>query len=151
MTPSHVAISNLLYLYAEKMDAGDFEGAAELFCHAWVHVQGGHTLDAAGLLTLWRKHVVVYPCGTPRTRHVVTNPIIEIDEAVGRATARSYYTVLQATDGLPLQPIAAGRYHDTFEQVFEREDATWRFSARDYSLLDMTGDMSWHLRDYPGL
>jgi hypothetical protein len=54
---------------------------------------------------------------------------------------RSCYTVLQATDTLPLQPIAAGRYLDEFERV----DGVWRFSFRDYSQLDMIGELSWHL------
>jgi hypothetical protein len=49
--------------------------------------------------------------------------------------------VLQATDELPLQIVAAGRYHDTFEQV----DGSWRFSYRDYSMLDLKGDLSGHL------
>lgn len=84
----------------------------------------------------------LYPCGTPRTKHVVTNPIIEIDEKRGRATSRSYYTVYQATEELPLQVIALGRYHDEFERV----DGVWRFSYRDYSLLDLMGDLRFHLK-----
>ncbi|MCY1459320.1 hypothetical protein D9M71_767860 [compost metagenome] len=54
---------------------------------------------------------------------------------------RSCYTVLQATDTLPLQPIASGRYFDEFERM----DGVWRFSFRDYSHLDMMGDLSAHL------
>jgi 3-phenylpropionate/cinnamic acid dioxygenase small subunit len=84
----------------------------------------------------------IYACGTPRTKHVITNPIIEIDEDAGTATCRSYYTVLQATDDLPLQVIAAGRYHDTFERV----NGAWRFKYRDYSLLDLKGNLSGHLQ-----
>ena len=85
--------------------------------------------------------MVLHPCGTPRTRHVVTNPIIEVDEAAGTATCRSCYTVLQQTETLPLQVIAAGRYLDTFARV----DGQWRFASRDYSLFDMPGDLSQHL------
>ncbi|MBV8930111.1 MAG: nuclear transport factor 2 family protein, partial [Mycobacteriaceae bacterium] len=84
--------------------------------------------------------VVVHPDGTPRTKHVVTNPIIEIDE--NTATCRSYYTVLQQTDTLPLQVIVSGRYHDRFERV----EGRWRFCYRDYSLMDLIGDLSQHLR-----
>ena len=73
--------------------------------------------------------------------HVIANPIIEVDETAGTATCRSYYTVLQATDSLPLQVIAAGRYHDNFE----RADGKWRFSYRDYTLFDLAGDLSDHL------
>ncbi|MGH7489887.1 MAG: nuclear transport factor 2 family protein, partial [bacterium] len=77
----------------------------------------------------------------PRTKHVITNPIIEVDEAAGTAMCRSYYTVLQATDAVALQVVAAGRYHDEFECV----DGQWRFSFRDYSMLDLQGDLHDHL------
>ena len=73
---------------------------------------------------------------------MVTNPIVEVDESAGTATCRSYYTVLQQTETLPLQVIAAGRYHDTFARV----DGAWGFASRDYSLFDMQGDLSQHLR-----
>ena len=136
-------IANLLYRYAEFMDAGDFAGAASLFDHARLRVGGGGdgTVDAATILTVWESGVRRYPDGTPRTKHVVTNPIIEVDEAAGTATCRSYYTVLQQTDDLPLQPIVAGRYHDLFQRV----DGEWRYVFRDYSLMDMIGDVSQHL------
>ncbi|GAB3625338.1 hypothetical protein PTE30175_01507 [Pandoraea terrae] len=142
MSHSAVEIANLLYRYAEMMDAGDLEGVAALFRHARVKVKDSEEmLDEAGILRLWKQYVKIYPCGTPRTKHVITNPIIEVDETSGKATARSYYTVLQATSELPLQPIAAGRYHDEFERVGQ----TWRFCYRDYSLLEFTGDLRFHL------
>jgi len=142
MSNSMLAITNLLYGYAEAFDAGDLERAAKLFRHARIKVRDRvELLDEIGLLALWREHVKIYPCGTPRTKHVVTNPIIEIDESAGKASARSCYTVYQATENFPLQLIATGRYHDQFERV----DGIWRFAHRDYSLLDMIGDMSFHL------
>lgn len=146
MTPSAVDIANLLYLYAERLDAGDLPGVAELFRHARIKTkEGAPTIGAEELLALFSASVKRYACGTPRTKHVVTNPIIEIDEATHRATARSYYTVLQSVDGLALQPIAAGRYHDAFERV----DGVWRFSFRDYTLFDFAGDLSHHLNPIP--
>jgi hypothetical protein len=72
---------------------------------------------------------------------VTTNPIIDVDDNAGTATCRSYYTVLQQTEDLPLQTIVAGRYHDGFERV----DGRWRFSYRDLTLIDMVGDVSRHL------
>jgi len=142
MTQSAVDIANLLYRYAELIDAGDLPGVAGLFRHARIKTrEGAPTIGADELLVLFSASVKRYPCGTPRTKHVVSNPIIEIDEAAHRATARSYYTVLQAVDGFPLQPIAAGRYHDAFERV----DGVWRFSFRDYTLFDFAGDLRYHL------
>jgi 3-phenylpropionate/cinnamic acid dioxygenase small subunit len=140
---SAIEITNLLYRYAELIDSGDLAGAAALFTHAKLKINGSDELqDSAGVLSVWRNYIRIYACGTPRTKHVITNPIIEIDEAAGSATCRSYYTVVQATDDLPLQIVAAGRYHDTFERV----DGKWRFKYRDYSLLDLKGDLSGHLQ-----
>ncbi|MNC36677.1 SnoaL-like domain-containing protein [Pseudomonas linyingensis] len=141
MTDATLSISNLLYRYAEAIDAGQLEEAAALFCHARIHAGGNGTLDDAGLLALWRRIIVIYPCGTPRTRHLISNPIIEIDEAAGTATARSCYTVFQATEQLPLQAIASGRYLDRFARI----DGQWCFTAREYRL-DLTGDLSRHLQ-----
>ena len=87
---------------------------------------------------------MLHPDGTPRTKHVTTNPIIEVDEDAGTASCRSYYTVLQQTDEFPLQTIVTGRYHDRFECV----EGRWRFSYRDLTLIDMVGDVSHHLT-YP--
>ena len=77
----------------------------------------------------------------PRTKHVTTNVIVEF-QSDDAATARSYYTVLQQVGDTPLQVIIAGRYHDEFERV----DGTWRFCERDYTLVDLVGDLSRHLR-----
>lgn len=140
---SAVEITNLLYSYAELIDGGDLAGAAALFKHAKIKLRGSEEpQDDEGVLSVWRTHMQIYSCGTPRTKHVITNPIVEIDEAAGTATCRSYYTVLQATDDLPLQIVAAGRYHDAFQRV----DGAWRFSYRDYSLLDLKGDLRGHLK-----
>ncbi|MEE6178956.1 nuclear transport factor 2 family protein [Mycobacterium sp. 050134] len=140
-------IANLLYRYAECIDTGDLAGAAELFEHARLRVGPGEapesTIDAAGLLAIWKAMIVLHD-GTPRTKHVTTNPIIEVDEDAHTATCRSYYTVLQQTQELPLQVIVAGRYHDRFERV-GGADGRWRFCYRDLTLIDMVGDISHHL------
>jgi hypothetical protein len=102
-------------------------------------------VDRDGILDVWRSIVILHDDGTPRTQHVVTNPILEIDEAAGTAACRSRYTVLQQVDDGPLQVVAAGRYHDRFERV----DEEWRFCERDYSMLDLVGDVSRHLRSAP--
>jgi 3-phenylpropionate/cinnamic acid dioxygenase small subunit len=138
-------ITNLLYRYAECIDAGDLAGAAALFEHARIRIggpdTGQDTIDAARLLGIWKSLIVLHPDGTPRTKHVTTNPIIEIDDDAGTASCRSYYTVLQQTDGMGLRTIVTGRYHDRFERV----DGRWRFSYRDLTLIDLVGDVSRHL------
>jgi 3-phenylpropionate/cinnamic acid dioxygenase small subunit len=140
---SDTQITNLLYAYAECIDSGDLPGAAALFEHARLRVgRDDATIDAAGILRFWTSFVILYPDGTPRTKHVTTNPIVEVDEDAGTATCRSYYTVFQQTDDFPLQVIVTGRYHDRFQRV----DGRWRFAYRDYTLIDQVGDVSHHLK-----
>jgi 3-phenylpropionate/cinnamic acid dioxygenase small subunit len=85
--------------------------------------------------------VKLHADGTPRTKHVTTNVIVEIDEAAGTATARSYFTVFQQTAAVPLQAIVAGRYHDRFA----RAAGGWRFTER-LIYMDLVGDLHDHLR-----
>jgi 3-phenylpropionate/cinnamic acid dioxygenase small subunit len=142
--PDAIAITNLLYRYAELMDLGDFAGAAALFEHARIKVgvgTGGY-VDSAGILKLWEDGVIRYDDGTPRTKHVTTNAIVEFGVDGSTATARSYYTVFQQVGDTALQPIIAGRYHDSFELHGEG----WRWAERDYTLVDLIGDLSRHLR-----
>ena len=94
---------------------------------------------AAAIAESYRSTVVTYADGTPRTRHVTTNPIIELDGDVARV--RSVYTVLQQVEGSAVQPIISGRYHDTLRRINGR----WRFTERCF-LVDLVGDLSRHLR-----
>lgn len=145
MTDPAREIEHLLYRYAEAIDAGDFAAVGELFRHGGIAGVGGDgptTLaeGADAVAAFYRSLVRLYDDGTPRTRHVTTNPIIEVDADAGVATSRSSYTVFQATDALPLQAIISGRYRDTFRRV----DGTWWFASRTM-LADLTGDLSQHL------
>ena len=71
---------------------------------------------------------------------MTTNVIIDVDESAGTASARSYFTVFQSVEGLPLQPIIAGRYLDSFERV----ENHWRFRRRQ-TIPELFGDLSRHL------
>jgi hypothetical protein len=142
-----LAIANLVYSYAERVDLGDFDGVGELFSVATYRAASRGritTMPGAEVASVLRSMVITGDDGTPGTKHVTTNLIVEVDEQAGTATCRSYYTVLQADRDLPLQPIIAGRYHDTFERV----DGGWRFTDRlIYS--DLIGDLTHHLRTNP--
>jgi len=136
------AIRNLLYRYAECIDAADFDGVAALFAHGAVSAPGMKE-PARGTLAvarLYRSTSRVHEDGTLRTHHLMLNPIVEINAAAGTATSRSRYVVLQATPKLPLQPIIAGRYRDRFE----RAGGGWRFTLREIQI-DLVGDLSEHL------
>jgi 3-phenylpropionate/cinnamic acid dioxygenase small subunit len=139
-------IEHLLYRYAEAIDGGDFAGVGELFRHGRIGGEGddGPVTLAEGTDAVdefYRSLVRLYDDGTPRTRHVTTNPIVEVDDEAGTATSRSSYTVFQATDALPLQAIIIGRYRDTFRRI----DGDWWFESRTM-IADLTGDLSQHLR-----
>jgi uncharacterized protein (TIGR02246 family) len=136
-------IAALVYAYAERIDGGDFAGVAELFAEASVTAEGTDRRwqGRDEVLRLYEAGTRRHADGTPRTKHVTTNLVVEVDEASGTATARSYYTVLQAVPGeLALQPIVAGRYRDRFE----REDGRWRFAGR-HMVVDLVGDLGHHL------
>lgn len=140
------AIHTLLMLYAERIDSADFAGAAALFEHGTYSLRRGDTTmafaGAAEAEAGFSRAVRRYPDGTLRTKHVITNVIIELEGDT--ATSRCYCTVVQGADDFPLQPIAAGRYHDRFEKV----DGEWRFLDR-LILGDLQGNLSQHLRDNP--
>ncbi len=136
-------ITNLLHLYAERIDAGDFDGVGALFAHAVLTAEGT-PMRVEGAENVARHYASTTrrydDTGTPKTKHVMTNPILEIDHAAGSADVRSYYTVCQQTETLPLQVIINGRYHDRFERV----DDHWRFASRHF-FVDQVGDLSQHL------
>ncbi|GAC68879.1 nuclear transport factor 2 family protein [Gordonia soli] len=141
MPDAHL-LTNLLYRYAELVDAGDLEGVGELFADAEIVVDGTVICRGAdGIVALLGSMVRIHADGTPRTKHIITNPIVEFGPHADRATVRSYYTVVQQTDRLPLQIVAAGRYRDEFRL----RDGHWRFAVRDYSYLDFVGDVGDHL------
>lgn len=133
------AIENLIYAYAERIDAGDLAGVAELFRHGRIEAAPGIVIEGAEQVRkLYGGSTRLYEDGTPRTRHVTTNVAIDVGD--DQASARSYYTVFQQTDELPLQPIIAGHYHDTFHRV----EGQWCFDTRAM-FVDLKGDLSHHL------
>jgi ketosteroid isomerase-like protein len=143
MISGYFAIPNLVATYAERIDLGDFEGVAELFTHATITVEENDVVvsgkdETQAMYEQWTRRYA--DNGTPHTRHVTTNLILDVDDDAGTGTCRSYITVFQKTDVLPLQPILAGRYHDRFERV----DGTWRFAHR-HMINDYLGDLSQHM------
>ena len=133
-------IENLIYAYAERIDAGDLAGVAELFRHGRVQAGPGMVFEGVEQVRGMYDSATRLHDGTPRTRHVTTNVAVEADDDAGTAVARAYYTVFQQTDVLPLQPIIAGRYHDSFHRV----GGEWCFDTREI-FVDLTGDLSQHL------
>jgi hypothetical protein len=143
LADARFAISDLVLTYAERIDLGDFDGVADLFTHAEVTAEGTPDVNRGkeAVLAMFSNATRRYPNGTPLTKHVTTNLIVEVELEAGTATGRSYFTVFQAVPGsLALQPVIAGRYRDRFERV----DGAWRFAAR-HMIVDLVGDLSQHL------
>jgi hypothetical protein len=127
MSLDHEQIRALSYEYTFRLDGGDFAGVAEL-------LQGGVLrMSAAGLnqepirgqeaiAGFYAGQVVTYD-GDPRTRHVISNHVIEVAEGRAQASARCYFTVLQAAPRQPIQTVVCGRYFDSFE----KRAGEWRF------------------------
>ena len=145
---SYVAVLNLVYRYPELIDSGDFEGIGQLFAHAAIDAgDGAPCVGAAAIQEMYERNTRRYSdTGTPHTRHVITNPIVEIDEAAGHAVCRSYVVVFQQVDDFPLQPVWTNRYEDRFRFV----DGAWRFESKTMSE-HMPGDVSRHLLVTPNL
>jgi len=138
----YFAIQNLVYRYCDRLDRGDLAGMAELFAGADVYLPADPDpiRDPKRILELYRQYTRIYPdSGTPKTRHVTTNLMIE-SEGDSAARAQSYVIVFQATDVFKLQPVIGGRNLDRFIKA----DGRWRFRERRIET-DLFGDLSAHL------
>jgi hypothetical protein len=123
------AITKLIYTYAERIDAGDFAGVADA-------VSGREAIEA-----LYGRTTRRYEDGTPKTKHVMTNVMVDVADDGGSASSRSYFTVLQAVPGeLALQPVIAGRYRHTYT----RTDGSWEVATMHITI-DLVGDLGHHM------
>jgi 3-phenylpropionate/cinnamic acid dioxygenase small subunit len=137
------AITKLIYTYAERIDDGNFAGVGELFAHATLTFEGfGDAVTGRDAIeALYTRSTRRYEDGTPRTKHVMTNVMVDVDDDDATARSRSYFTVLQAVPGaLALQPVIAGRYRHTYEHV----DSAWRVATMHITI-DLVGDLGHHM------
>ncbi|GAB98627.1 hypothetical protein GONAM_02_01500 [Gordonia namibiensis NBRC 108229] len=142
MASPESVITTLLATYVQRLDAGDLAGVAALFDRAKVFVSGNQIGAGSPFVEkLLSDTVILYEDGTPRTRHVLGEPSIQIDDQ-GRAAASCEYTVTQdGPDGEYV--VMVGRHHDTF--VVD-DEGDWHFASRDYGDITHVGDTSRHLR-----
>ncbi|MBX3284645.1 MAG: nuclear transport factor 2 family protein [Acidimicrobiales bacterium] len=142
-------VRNLLGRYAERIDAGDFEGVGALFARGALAGADGPPFasGATAVATFYASGTQLHG-GSPRTKHLVSGTVLEPPSPDGTRTVRSSYLVLQATDGQPLQPIITGRYVDTFarsgDDTDHERDGGWFFLLRRFHV-DLVGDLSRHL------
>lgn len=141
-----LAITELLYRYAELIDDGDFDGVGALLSRATFGGTGPQGVSGAeNIAKLFAKTTRRYPehGNTPRTRHLVLNPIVLLSPE-RTAISRSTFCVVQNTETVPLQPIVVGRYFDAFSCDPEVGPAGWYFTERKVEV-QMIGDVSAHL------
>ena len=76
MTDHRGAIENLLYTYAEAIDAGDYEAIGALFAHGAIADADGTpmVIGAQAVTAMYVEGTRKYEDGTPRSHHVTTNP-----------------------------------------------------------------------------
>jgi len=138
------AVAKVLYTYAERIDAGDFEGLGDLFADAVITFEESPGRVVRGrdeARQMYEQFTRRYPDnGTPHTRHMITNVIVDVSDDGERATSRASFTVLQRTDSFPLQPVIVGRYRDELA----KSDGRWHFTSR-HMLSDHVGDLSQHM------
>ncbi|CAB4745592.1 unannotated protein [freshwater metagenome] len=135
------AATELLARYGEAIDAGDFEGLAELLSDAELLDESGNRIaqGKAEILALYSAMTLRHADGTPLTAHVITTVIVE-SAGTDTLQMRSRFTVFQATDSLPLQAVVVGRYRDTLTRL----QGEWRFTQR-VMMPQAWGDVSEHL------
>ncbi len=137
------AIRALVVAYAEALDAGDLDGVAGLFALGEFHsARDGSVRRGRDEVRRMYDSVVLYDDGTPRTKHVLGNVVVDVDESNGSATASCTFTVMQAAPGSPLQPVLAGRYVDRFARSGQAGE--WRFTERTVHP-ELMGDLSTHM------
>lgn len=148
------AIRRIILEYPFAADQGDLEAVGRLYEGTKVrvfdsfgveHDAGWPSGGSAGDIARHYGEVVrFYDNGTPNAQHLITNIDVRLDESGQTASARSYFTVIQATESLPLQVVIAGRYEDRFAL----KKGEWRLTDRD-EYLNLMGDLSQHITSNP--
>jgi 3-phenylpropionate/cinnamic acid dioxygenase small subunit len=130
-------IAATVHRYAELLDGGDVEGVVALFSRAtWRSAATGTVLRTPEELRALYASLVPADGSAPRTRHLMHNLVIEMDDGADDASARCCYTVLEGGDpGAPLRVLLVGRYEDRYH----RGDHGWHLADRVFHVdLDAT-------------
>jgi hypothetical protein len=133
-------ITALVHRYGELLDAGDIDGVVAMFSRAtWRSAATDAVLTTPEEIRAVYEGIVMHE-GSPRTRHLFTNLVIEMDDGAEDASGRLTYTVMQSVHpGDPVQVLMVGRYEDRYH----RGDDGWYLTDRLF-LIDLMGDASQH-------
>ncbi len=138
------AVERIVYGYADRVDAGDFAGLAELFRDATYKGGGPDDPGVVGtdaVLAIQEQMIRRYADGTPRTKHVTTNLVIDADEAAGTATA----PLVLHRPPAGRRPSPRDRHRRPLPRPVRvpRRDVAPHRAGRSYC--DLIGDLSRHL------
>lgn len=134
-------ITALVHAYARRLDSGDFDGVAALFQRAvWRSPDRVEVLEGSVAIRPMYDGIHVYEDGTPRTKHLLTNLTIDVDESGKQAASHCYVTVIQGiVPGEPVNIVLSAQYIDKFAKT----EGAWHFTDR-LMVGDLTGDLSRH-------
>lgn len=135
-------IERLLTAYCWGIDTGNFESTAALFGEDGLYglVDAGAARGADQVLGMFRASVRTYD-GVPRTRHVITNLVIDVDHGGTTGSARCYVQVIHQPPGEEIRPIVVGTYLDRVHLVGDE----WQFAERRMHL-ELVGNLTSHLQ-----
>lgn len=139
------AIERLIFEWDDANDRGDHDTLGDLMAGGALSVEGmdGSWAGSEAVRAQYAAATRLYPSGGARTHHLSTNIVITFEGDQGQpgtARSRSYYTMMQSTDGLPFQIIDAGWNADGFELV----EGEWVWRSRHIHS-ELHGDLSHHL------
>ena len=139
-------IKNVIYRYADLIDRGNLRAVAAMFSQGKIVAVNGdgqrsEIVGEEAIYGMYTSFTRLYQDnGSPHTKHMTTNVIVDIDKAGNTASSQAYTVVFQAVDDFPLQPIIGVRYYDKFAKS---EDG-WHFTERQMDS-HLFGDLSRHL------
>jgi len=125
------AILRALHEYAHAMDSGNEQAWVDAFTtdavFDVVEVVGGRRVHREDGHRDLAAYVAAYPKPPQFRKHVVVDPVIDVDLDAGRAHVESYWLLMQRDDddGTPLVA-AFGHYRDTMV----KENGRWLIEER---------------------
>ena len=87
--PGYQAVGNLIRGLRGARGRRRLRGVGALLGDATFEGSGAPVTGSDAIEQMLRNTVIVYDDGTPRTRHVTTNVVIEADDEAGTALARA--------------------------------------------------------------
>jgi hypothetical protein len=129
-------ITKLVNSYGLLLDQGDIDGVVALFQHAtWRGDATGPVPRGSTAVRPIYEHLLA-SLGSLRTKHLLTNLSVEVDDSGTTASSHCYWTVLQNTEpGAAVDVRLSGQYTDRFEKL----DGKWCFADRLITT-DLFGD-----------